>query len=104
MAQSGANGHTPGDMDIQEQKSTFGSFMSATVWFCIFLAQGLALAVLAFAIGAGWWSGWLAFVAIGVVAGLFFRMSGIFWAVEVLFWVLLAIGGMIVPLIAGAAG
>ena len=104
MAQSGADDYQPGHMDIQEQKATFRAFLSATVWFCVLMAQGLAMATLAFAIGAGWWSGWVAFVAIGIAAGLVFRMSGIFWAVQVVFWVLLAIGGLIVPLLAGAAG
>lgn len=99
MAQSGAQG----GMDIQEQKDTFHGFLSATVWMCIFLAQGIALATLAFAIGAGWWSGWLAFVVLGVVAGFLMRMSSVYWAVQVVVWVLLGLGGLIVPLFSSAS-
>ena len=44
--------------------------------------------------GYGWWSGMLAFVAIGVAVALLFRMSGAFWAVQIALWVLFAIGGV----------
>lgn len=105
MAQSGADGHgTDGHMDIKEQKETFSAFIHTTVWTCGLIAQGVALATLAFAIGAGWWSGWVVFVVIGVAAGLIFRMPGVYWAVQVLLWVLLGIGGLIVPAVVGAAG
>ncbi|MBL8548312.1 MAG: aa3-type cytochrome c oxidase subunit IV [Hyphomonadaceae bacterium] len=93
MAQSGAHGN----MDITDQKATFHGFMSATVWTCGLLAQVVALLTLAFAIGAGWWAGFVAFVLIGVAIGASFKLSGVYWAMQVALWVLLTLGGLIVP-------
>jgi hypothetical protein len=97
MAQGGAQGN----VDIQDQKETFHGFLMATVWTCAMLAQTVALLTLSFAIGAGWWGGLAAFVVIGVAIGLAFRLSGVFWAVQVALWVLLALGGLIVPALSG---
>lgn len=91
-----------GSMDIQDQKSTFHGFLMATVWTCALIVQLVALLTLAFAIGAGWWPGLVAFVVIGVAAGLAFRLSGAYWAVQVLLWVLLGLGGLIIPALTGA--
>lgn len=93
MAQSGAHGN----MDITDQKSTFGAFISATVWTCGLVAQIVGLATLAFAIGAGWWAGFVVFVLIGVALGASFKLSGVYWATQVALWVLLALGGLIIP-------
>lgn len=95
MAQSSAHGH----MDISEQKGTFNAFLTTTVWCSGLIAQGLALLTLAFAIGAGWWAGLAALVVLGVALGLAFRMSGVYWAVQVVLWVLLGVGGLIVSAI-----
>lgn len=100
MAQSGAHG----SMDIQDQKSTFHGFISATIWTCTLIAQAVALLTLAYAIGDGWWAGLGAFIALGVAVGLLFRMSGAYWAVQIALWVLMALGGAIVPAIAGLMG
>jgi Bacterial aa3 type cytochrome c oxidase subunit IV len=100
MAQGGAHGH----MDIQDQRETFSGFLHATLWTCALIAQGIALSTVAFAMGYGWWSGMLAFVAIGVAVALLFRMSGAFWAVQIALWVVLAIGGAIVGAVSGMAG
>lgn len=97
MAQSGANGN----MNIQDQRDTFQGFLATSLWAGALITQGLVLATLAFAMGYGWWSGLLAFVAIGVVVGLLFRMSGAFWAVQIALWVVLAIGGAIVGGLSG---
>ena len=97
MAQSSAQG----SMDVQDHRSTFHGFLMATVWTCSLIAQAIALLTLAFAIGEGWWSGLGAFVAIGVLIGLLFRMSGAYWAAQIAMWVLLGLGGMIVPALAG---
>jgi hypothetical protein len=101
MAQTGAHG---GNMDIQDQKDTFHSFLMASVWGCGLIAQSVALLTLAFAIGAGWWAGFVALAAIGVGVGLVFRMSGVYWAVQVALWVLLVLGGLIVPALSGVMG
>lgn len=100
MAQSGAHGH----MDIQDQKETFHGFLMATVWTCGLIAQSVMLLTLAFAIGLGWWPGFVAFVLIGVVAGAVFKLSGVYWATQVALWILLALGGLIVPALTGMMG
>ncbi|MGQ0533369.1 MAG: aa3-type cytochrome c oxidase subunit IV [Caulobacteraceae bacterium] len=100
MAQSGAQGST----DIQNQKATFHGFLMATVWTCGLMAQVVGLLTLAFAIGAGWWPGYFVFVMVGVVVGFAFRLSGVYWAVQVAFWILLGLGGLVVPTLSGAAG
>jgi hypothetical protein len=100
MAQSG--GH--GDMDIQDQKETFHGFLMASVWTSGLIAQSVMLLTLAFAIGLGWWPGFVAFVLIGVVIGSVFKLSGVYWATQVALWVLLAIGGLIVPALTGMTG
>ena len=101
MAQSGA--HDDG-MDIDDQRETFSGFLTATVWVCAHIAQFVALFTLAFAIGAGWWPGIAVFIAIGVAVGLLFRMSGAWWAAQIAQWVLLVLGGLLVPALAGLMG
>ncbi|HCK84280.1 MAG TPA: hypothetical protein DHW63_07130 [Hyphomonadaceae bacterium] len=103
MAQSNAQ-EVSGHMDIQDQRDTFHGFLMATLWTCALIAQGVALGAVAFAMGYGWWSGMLAFVAIGVAVALLFRMSGAFWAVQIGLWVLMAIGGAIVTGVSGMTG
>lgn len=100
MAQSSAHGN----MDIQDQRATFDGFLSATLWSCGLIAQAVALLTLAFAIGAGWWPGLFALVGVGVGLGLFFRMSTVYWAVQIVLWVLLGIGGLIAPALTGMMG
>ena len=93
-----------GSMDIKDQRETFHGFLMTVVWTCGLLAQAVALLTLAFAIGAGWWPGLVAVVLIGVALGLAFRMSGAYWAVQVAMWVLLGLGGLIVPALSGMMG
>lgn len=100
MAQASAQG----GMEIKEQRETFHSFLSASLWVGVHVAQLVALLTFAFAIGAGWWMGWLVFVLIGVGVGLGFKMSGAYWALQVAEWVLLGVGGLVVPAIAGLMG
>ena len=100
MAQSGARGH----MEIQDQKDTFHGFLMATVWTSGLIAQSVMLMTLAFAIGLGWWPGFVAFVLIGIVIGSVFKLSGVYWATQVALWVLLAVGGLIVPALSGMMG
>lgn len=90
-----------GGMEISDQKDTFHGFLVASIWGCGHIAQLVALLTLAFAIGAGWWPGFFAYVAIGVGVGLIFKMGGAYWAAQVAQWVLLALGGILVPALAG---
>lgn len=103
MAQTEAHGNR-GAMDIQDQKETFHGFLMATVWTCTLLAQIVGLLTLAFAIGAGFWSGFAVYVVVGIVAGMLFRLGGAYWATQIVTWVLLALGGMIVPALSGLMG
>jgi hypothetical protein len=100
MAQGGARG----GMDIQDQRETFHGFLMATVWCCGLLAQSVALFTLAFAIGAGWWPGLAAVVVIGLAVGFAFRLSGVYWAAQVALWMLLGLGGLIVPALSDLMG
>jgi hypothetical protein len=102
MAQTSAHDH--GHMDIRDQKDTFHGFLMASVWMCGLIAQLVALLTLGFAIGAGFWAGFAAFVVIGIAVGMLFRLSGVYWAVQIVSWVLLALGGLIIPALAGMAG
>lgn len=101
MAQSG---QSHGHMDIQGQRDTYSGFLSASLWCGGLVIQGIALLTLAFAIGSGWWAGLAAFVVIGAALGLLFRMSGVYWAVQIALWIVLAIGGVVVPALAGLMG
>ena len=98
MAQAGAS---QDNSDLPAHQETFHGFLISTVWVCGHIAQAIMLLTLAFAIGAGWFAGLLAYVAIGVGIGLAFRMSGAYWAAQIVQWVLLGIGGVVVPAIAG---
>jgi len=100
MAQSGAHGN----MDIQDQKDTYHGFLMASIWGGGWIIQSVALLTLAFAIGAGWWPGLFAFVAIGAALGLFFRLSSVYWAAQIGLWVFLGVGGLIVPALTGMMG
>ncbi|MES1198882.1 MAG: aa3-type cytochrome c oxidase subunit IV [Pseudomonadota bacterium] len=93
--------HEAGGMDIHDQKETFSGFVVTSLWMSTHIAQAVALLVLAFAIGAGWWAGVAAVVVIGVGVGLFFRMGSAWWAVQTAQLVLLVLGGLVVPAIAG---
>jgi hypothetical protein len=99
-----ASGQARGEMDIHDQRDTFHGFLIASIWGCGLIAQSVALLTLAFAIGAGWWPGLFASVAIGVAVGLFFRMSGVYWAVQIALLVILGVGGLVVPALAGLMG
>ncbi len=100
MAQSDTRGH----MDIQDQKDTFHGFLMASVWTSGLIAQSVMLATLAFAIGLGWWPGFVAFAVMGIAIGSVFKLSGVYWATQVALWVLLALGGLIVPALSGMTG
>lgn len=100
MAQSGARG----EMDIRDQKETFDGFIATSIWTSGLIIQTVALLTLAFAIGLGWWPGFFAFVALGIGAGFIFKMPAVYWAVQVALWVLMGVGGMIVPALAGLMG
>ncbi len=99
MAATTSDAH--GKMDISDQRGTFHSFLVATLWASTHLAQVVALLTLGFAIGLGWWAGFAAYVAIGLFVGLMFKQGSVFWAVQIASWIVLALGGLIVPAFSG---
>lgn len=103
MAQTGAHAEK-GHMDIRDQKDTFHGFLLASVWTGGLIVQWVALLTLAFAIGAGYWAGFGSYVVIGIAVGMIFWLSGVYWAIQVVSWVLLGLGGMIIPALAGVMG
>ena len=97
MAQAGVQE----EAELEAHRETFHGFLTASLWVTAAIAQYIALFTLALAIGDGWFAGLLAFVAIGVAVGFAFRMSGAYWAAQIAQWVLLGLGGVIVPALAG---
>lgn len=104
MAQSAHGDHVQGGMDVADQRATFSGFVHAIAWGCGLLAQAIALLVTAFAVGAGWWAGLAAFVVIGLAVGIIFKLGGGYWAFQIAMIVLMAVGGGVIPLIAGLTG
>ncbi len=96
------HGPDHGEMDLAAHRAMFSGFLKATEWACVFLAMVLALVVLAFAVGLGWWTGLIAWAVVGVAAGFFLNMGGVWWAVLALSTVLLAVGGAITMALIGA--
>jgi hypothetical protein len=37
------------------------------------------------------------FVLVGIAVGVTFRLSGVYWAIQIALWILLGLGGLIVP-------
>ena len=97
MAQAGAQNNA----ELEVHRETFHGFLIGTIWVTGHIAQYVMLFTLAIAIGDGWFAGLLAFIAIGVAAGILFRMSGAYWAAQIAQWVLLGLGGLVVPALAG---
>ena len=104
MAGAAHDDHHRGEMNIAEQRSMFDGFMHVTVWSCALVAMYVAMFTLAFAIGAGWLAGLAALTAIGVAAGVVFKMNSTWWALLVIQVVLLGLGGAIVPWAMSLAG
>ena len=81
--------------DLPAHEAMFSGFLKTVEWSLVGLAMLLALTVLAFAIGLGWWAGLIAWLVIGLVAGFLLNMGGAWWAVLGVSTVLLAVGGAI---------
>jgi hypothetical protein len=63
--------YTQGDMDISEQLATFGAFGKMVKWGSLAVAALLLMLVLWFCVGAGFFAGLVAAVALTAV-GIFF--------------------------------
>ena len=93
-----------GGMDIEDQRGVFHGFLSAIVWTCAHTAMAVALLTVAFAIGAGWWAGLMAYLAIGALVGLVFKLTGVWWASLTAQIALLGLGGIVFPALMGMMG
>jgi hypothetical protein len=91
----GSDGDVDRIMDMPAHRAMFGGFLKALEWGCLFLAMLLALTVLAFAVGLGWWTGLIAWLVVGVIGGLLMNMGAAWWAVLAVTTVLLGVGGAI---------
>jgi hypothetical protein len=102
-----AHGSDHGDMDaimdMPAHRAMFGGFVKAVEWSCVGLAMLLALVVLAFAIGLGWWTGLIAWLVVGLAAGLLMKMGTAWWAFLGVSTVMLAIGGALTMWLVGGA-
>ena len=85
----------PEAADLPAHRAMFSGFLKTTEWSLVGLAMLLALIVLAFAVGLGWWTGLMVWAVIGVVAGLLLNMGGAWWALLAVSTIVLAIGGAI---------
>jgi hypothetical protein len=68
-----ASEHHRGEMDIQEQVSTFNLFMGMTKWGSLALSALLVLLVLWFCTPAGFFSGFVSALVVTVIGVLVLR-------------------------------
>ncbi len=91
-----AHGDHNGGMDIADQKATFSGFMAVTVWGSALIVMTVAGLVVAFALGAGWFSGVAVYAVLGGLAGLILRLGGAWWASLAVTVAVFLVGGGIV--------
>lgn len=91
--------YVPGKMDVQDHQETFSGFLKVAEWGTVLIVGWVALLTVAFAIGAGWFPGVLAYLAISVAAGLLLKMGPAWWVVTAASVVLMGVGGGIVALV-----
>ncbi len=104
MAEIVESEHHRGEMDIADQKATFAGFLTVSAWGSALTIMLVALLVVAFAMGAGWFAGVAVWAVIGVAAGVFLSMRAAWWATLVGTTLLMAIGGGIAALVAPLLG
>ncbi len=104
MAETAHQDFHRGEMDIKDQRDTFGGFLTVTVWAGALIVMYVAMFTVAFAIGAGWLGGLAALTVIGVAAGVIFKLNATWWATLVIQVLVLGIGGAIIPWIVSLAG
>lgn len=65
-----------GEMDIQDQKSTWTGFMKITQWSCFLIVLVLAYAVFTITMGMNWMVAAGLLTIFGIVGGLVMGMGG----------------------------
>lgn len=85
-----------GEMDIHDQKATWGGFITGGTWGALILLMTIGYAVLAVAIGLHWMVSLGLMAATGIGAGLFLKLGGRWMAtVVVLIALALVVQGFI---------
>lgn len=100
----GPDDYHRGEMEVGQHKATFAGFLAATAWGSALVVMGVALLVVAFAMGAGWFAGVAVWAIVGAGAGAFLRLGAAWWATLIVSTLAFIVGGGIVALIAAAVG
>lgn len=82
-----------------DKEVAFSHFLTGLLIVTTHIAQAVALLTVAFAVRAGWWPGWISFVAIGAAIGIAFHQRSYCWSIQIIEWIALGIGGAIVGLL-----
>ncbi len=70
-----ASDYVRGEMNIADQKATFGGFISVTVWGSLLTIVSVLYLTLVFAVGIDWLVGLVATAIVGGVLGLALGMK-----------------------------
>lgn len=82
-----------------DRELMFWRFLDTILLVGVHTSQVIALLTLALAIGAGWWSGLFAFAAIGGAVGVAFKRGPLYWATQLVEWLLIAAGVVVIGLL-----
>mgnify|MGYP000023532380 CR=1 FL=1 len=65
-----ASDYVRGEMDIADQKATFGGFIAVTIWGSLLTIVSVLYLTLVFAVGMDWLAGLIGTAIVGGVLGL----------------------------------
>ena len=102
MGAAHGSDHTDMDkvMDMPAHRAMFKGFMKAAEWGTLMIVMLVALLVVGFAMGLGWWVGLIAWVGIGLAAGALLGLGGAWWATLAVSTVLFGLVGVVISLTA----
>lgn len=95
-----AGDYVHGEMEIGDQKATYDGFMRATVWCSALVVLSVLFLTLVFAAGQPWLGSLFGVAFLGVVAGMAFRLGGMWYATVVALTVISLIAGGIATAVA----
>jgi hypothetical protein len=93
-----AGDYVRGEMNIADQKSTFDGFMAVTVWSSLVCGLSVFYLTLVFAAGQDWLVSLIGCAVLGVVAGMFMKMSSAWYMTVVGMFGIGLISGLVVNL------
>lgn len=85
-----AGDYVPGEMNIDDQQSTYSGFITASVWSGTLVALAVLLLTLVFATGQPFLGSLFGVAFLGIVAGMMFRL-GTAWYVTVVILTLISL-------------